>query len=74
MSPRRNTTTGGVLEKMVLPALDQGGYSTASLARGESGIRAERTYWTMGNGWTLARRTAQVSPEMIAGYHRSGWC
>lgn len=27
MSPRRNTTTGGVLEKMVLPALDQGAYN-----------------------------------------------
>lgn len=27
MSARRNTGTGGVLERMVLPALDQGGYS-----------------------------------------------
>lgn len=27
MSPRRNTRTGGVLERMVLPALDQGGYT-----------------------------------------------
>ena len=26
MSPR-NTRTGGVLERMVLPALDQGGYT-----------------------------------------------
>lgn len=27
MTARRNTRTGGVLERMVLPALDQGGYS-----------------------------------------------
>lgn len=27
MSAKRNTRTGGVLEQMVLPALDQGGYS-----------------------------------------------
>ena len=27
MSARRNTRTGGVLERMILPALDQGGYS-----------------------------------------------
>ncbi len=26
MSPGRNTRTGGVLERMILPALDQGGY------------------------------------------------
>lgn len=27
MSARRNTGTGGVLERMILPALDQGGYA-----------------------------------------------
>ena len=27
MSARRNTRTGGVLERMILPALDQGNYS-----------------------------------------------
>ena len=58
MTPRRNTRTGGVLERMILPALDQGGYSyTIQVNIGQRlGVRAASQAPTRRHTWFLEAR------------------